>query len=141
MKTINILVIDAQGGGVGKAVVSAIKKKDPSLRITAVGSNSVATAAMLKAGANQGATGENAVRVCAGKADYIIGPIGIIIPDSMNGEISAEMALAVAQSRAKRVLIPFRNCDSIIAGMQKFTTAQLIQLAIDELEAMLGEEA
>ena len=75
-----------------------------------------ATAAMLKAGASSAATGENAVVVCGGKADIIVGPIGIVIADFMLGEITPKMALAVEQSGAKRVLIPFSHCDNIIAG-------------------------
>ena len=96
-----ILVIDAQGGGIGKQVVAAVKKQLPELTITAVGTNSIATAAMLKAGADHAATGENAVVVGCKKANVIIGPIGIVIADAMFGEVTPAMATAVGQSSAK----------------------------------------
>lgn len=95
-----ILVIDAQGGGIGKQVVAAVKKQLPELTITAVGTNSIATAAMLKAGADHAATGENAVVVGCKKANVIIGPIGIVIADAMFGEVTPAMATAVGQSSA-----------------------------------------
>ena len=98
-----ILVIDAQGGGIGKQVVAAVKKQLPELTITAVGTNSIATAAMLKAGADHAATGENAVVVGCKKANVIIGPIGIVIADAMFGEVTPAMATAVGQSSAKSV--------------------------------------
>ena len=90
----NILVIDAQGGGIGKQIVSALKKRYPEQYITAVGTNSLATSAMLKAGADVAATGENPVIVCSRKADVIVGPVGIVIADALLGEITAAMATA-----------------------------------------------
>ena len=102
----NILVIDAQGGGIGKQLVSAIKKNLPQVTVTAVGANTIATTAMMKAGADYAATGENAVVVNAGRADMIVGPIGIVIADSLLGEITAKMANAIAMSRAKRITMP-----------------------------------
>ena len=100
----NILVIDAQGGGIGKQIVSALKKRYPEQYITAVGTNSLATSSMLKAGADAAATGENPVIVCSRRADVIIGPVGIVIADALLGEITAAMAAAVGQSPAKRIL-------------------------------------
>ena len=94
-----VLVIDAQGGGIGKQVVAAIKHKQPHIEITAVGTNSTATTAMLKAGADHAATGENAVVVGCRTADVIIGPIGIVIADAMFGEVTPTIAVAVGQSR------------------------------------------
>ena len=91
----NILVIDAQGGGIGKQVVAAIKQNMPEMEITAVGTNSAATTAMLKAGADHAATGENAVIVGCRRADVIVGAVGIVIADSLYGEITPAMALAV----------------------------------------------
>ena len=109
-----ILVIDAQGGGIGKQIVAAIHKNIPNATVTAVGTNTAATTAMLKAGADHGATGENAVIVGARKADVIIGPIGIVIADSLFGEITPAMAIAVGKSDAKRILIPVNHCDNIV---------------------------
>ena len=95
----NVLIIDAQGGGIGRQLVAAMKKRFPKQMITAVGTNSAAASAMLKAGADQAATGENAVVVCSRNADLIIGPVGIVIADALLGEITPAMAVAVGQSR------------------------------------------
>lgn len=133
----NILVIDAQGGGFGKQLISQLRQELPELDITAVGTNASATAAMLKAGAHRGATGENPVIVGARNADIIAGPIGIVIADSLCGEISPAMALAVAQSRAKRVLIPSNHCDNIIAGISDLSVGRLISAAVNEIKALL----
>ena len=133
-----ILIIDAQGGGFGKQLVTAVKREFPELEIMAVGANSVATGAMLKAGADHGATGENAVVVGTRKADIIAGPIGIVIADSLYGEITPKMALAVAQSNAKRILIPFNHCDNIIAGVADLSVGKLIQSAVEEIRKILA---
>ena len=101
-----ILVIDGQGGGIGRQVVQAVKAAFPEADVTAVGTNSTAAAAMLKAGANRAATGENSVKVCCRSADVIIGPVAIVIADSLLGEITPAMAAAVGQSAAARILIP-----------------------------------
>lgn len=133
----HILVIDAQGGGFGKQMIAAIRRELDQVEITAVGTNSAATAAMLKAGADHGATGENPVIVGARKADVIVGPVGIVIADSMYGEITPAMALAVAQSNAKRILIPFNHCDNIIAGVADLSVSRLIQSALEEIKKVL----
>ncbi|MBR6075066.1 MAG: DUF3842 family protein [Victivallales bacterium] len=133
----NILVIDAQGGGLGKQVITALKKNFPDMDITAVGTNTMATGVMLKAGASHAATGENAVVVGCRKADIIIGPLAIVIADSMFGEITPAMALAVAQSNAKRILIPFNHCDNIVVGIGDYNMTALIQEAIDEVTKTL----
>lgn len=131
-----ILVIDAQGGGVGKQLVSAIKQTIPAAYVTAVGTNSASASAMLKAGADGVATGENAVVVGCRKADVIVGPVGIVIADSMLGEITPKMALAVAQSSAKRILIPFNYCDNVIVGISDFNIGRLVQNAISEIQKL-----
>lgn len=134
-----ILVIDAQGGGVGKQLVTAIKQNIPKACVTAVGTNSAATQAMIKAGADHAATGENAVVVGCRHADVIIGPIGILIADAMLGEVTLGMAVAVAQSRAKRILIPFNHCDTMIVGIPDLTVGKLIQSAVEELVRLAKE--
>lgn len=131
--SMNILIIDAQGGGIGRQLVMAVKENLPDAVITAVGTNAAATSAMLKAGALRAATGENAVIVNSRKADVIIGPIGIVIADSMLGEITPDMANAVAQSNAKRILIPVSHCDNIVAGVGNLNVGKLIQAAVCEL--------
>ena len=133
----NVLVIDAQGGGIGKQLVTEIKHKVPAAYITAVGTNSAATTAMLKAGADQAATGENAVIVACRKADIIVGPVGIVIADSLLGEVTPKMAVAVAQSSAKRILIPFNHCDNIIVGISDYSTGRLISGAVEEIKKLV----
>lgn len=130
----NVLVIDAHGGGVGKALVTEIKKVLPDVIVTAVGTNSVATTAMKKAGADFAATGENSVVVCTRNADIIVGPIGIVIADSLLGEITSRMAEAVGQASAKRILIPMKNCGNIVAGVGNFNMTHLISEAVKEIE-------
>lgn len=133
-----VLIIDAQGGGVGRYLVSMIKQRLPQIEITAVGTNSTATTAMLKAGADHAATGENAVVVCCRKADVIIGPVGIVIADSLYGEITPAMAKAVGQSLAKRILIPINHCDNMIVGVPDLNIGKLAQQAVAILEELDG---
>lgn len=130
----NILIIDAQGGGVGRQLVLAIRARFPGADVTAVGTNAAATSAMMKAGASRAATGENAVVVCSRRADVIVGAIGIVIADAMLGEITPRMAAAVAQSGAKRILLPVSHCDNIVAGVAGQTVARLVDAAVQELE-------
>ena len=132
-----ILVIDAQGGGIGKAVITALKKEIPQLEVIAVGTNTIATSAMLKAGADYAATGENSVVVCSKDADFIVGPIGIVIADSMYGEITARMAVAVGQSRAERFLIPIHHCKNNVAGINNYHIEDLINSVIDQIKEKL----
>ncbi|MBS7315643.1 MAG: DUF3842 family protein [Clostridiaceae bacterium] len=128
-----ILVIDAQGGGIGRQLITVLKQQMPQAEITAVGTNSAATTAMLKAGADHAATGENAVTVGCRKADVIMGPIGIVIADSLFGEITPAMAMAIGQSAAKRILIPMNHCDNIIVGVPDLNVGKLVQQAVELL--------
>ncbi|MCI9381093.1 MAG: DUF3842 family protein [Dorea sp.] len=129
----NILVIDAQGGGLGRQLVASIKKEFPQAEITAVGTNTLATSNMLKAGADHGATGENAVAVGCRRADVIIGPVGIVIADSMYGEITPAMAAAVGQSDVKKLLIPMNQCNNIIVGVKNTSMSVMIEAVIEQL--------
>ena len=133
-----ILVIDAQGGGLGKQLITGIRKELENVHILAVGTNSAATAAMLKAGADEAATGENSVAVASRRADVILGPLGIVIADAMLGEITPAMAKAVAQASACRILIPFSTCDNYIAGVSDFSTARLLQDALERTKKVLS---
>ena len=135
----NILVIDGQGGGLGKQLVSALRRLD-NIRITAVGTNSAATAAMRKAGADQTATGENSVLVTARDADVILGAVGLVMADSFLGEITPAMALAVGRSRAEKVLIPMNRCGIIIAGCTGKTIAQCIEEAVEQVKLLAGSQ-
>ena len=128
-----ILVIDGQGGNVGRQLVKGITERFSGITVTAVGTNSAATQNMLKAGASRGATGENAVKVCAREADVIVGPIGIAIPDSMLGEVTPAMAMAVGQANVKRILIPINNCNNYVVGVSDTTISKLINEALDLL--------
>ena len=134
----NILVIDAQGGGIGKQLVARIKKAYPAETVIAVGTNSIATAAMIKAGADQGATGENSVIVACRTADVIIGPVGIVITDAMLGEITDVIAQTIAKAKATRILIPFNMCDTMIAGVTDTSTGSLIDAAMETLGSYLN---
>lgn len=129
----NLLVIDSQGGGIGRQVVAALKERFPQVTVTAVGTNSAATAAMRKAGADRTATGENPVLVACRKADVIIGPIGIVIADAMMGEITPAMAQAVGQSEAIRLLIPVNHCENIVVGVPDLNLSRLIQATMEAL--------
>ena len=128
-----ILVIDGQGGGMGKQLVTRIKSGIPDAEITAVGTNSIAAQVMHRAGADHAATGENAVIVGCRTADVIAGPVGIVIADSLYGEISPAMALAVAQSSAKRILIPMNLCDNYIAGVNDTGISSLISDCVNKI--------
>ena len=128
-----VLIIDGQGGGLGRQLVAAVKERFPEIEVLAVGANSTATGAMLRAGADQAATGENAVLVAARRADVIMGPIGIVIADAMLGEITPAMAAAAGRSEAKRILLPVGQCDNIIAGVQDMPMAKMVQEAVELL--------
>lgn len=136
-----ILVIDGQGGRVGRQLIESIFARCPYADITAVGTNSTATACMQKGGARQIATGENAVIVGARKADIIIGPLGIVIADSLLGEITPKMAIAVGQSNATRILIPMNLCDNVIAGDRSLPLSALMQDAVDKVVELLNSPA
>ena len=119
-------MIDGQGGQLGSQLVKAILQQMKEAKVMAVGTNAIATAAMLKAGAHQASTGENPVVVACRKADVIIGPIGIVIADAMFGEVTPAMAVAVAQADAVRILLPVNKCDNLVAGVPDLSMSTLI---------------
>ncbi|MDO4953380.1 MAG: DUF3842 family protein [Synergistaceae bacterium] len=131
-----IVVVDAQGGGVGKQLVAGIKLALPSADITAVGTNSIAASAMLKAGADRAASGENPVIVACRTADVIVGPAAIVIADALLGEITPKMAQTIGQSKAKRILIPFNHCENVIVGISDKGLGRLIQEAVEEIKKL-----
>ena len=133
-----VAVVDGQGGGMGRGLVEAVKKKWPSLHVRALGTNSLATAAMLRAGADDGATGENAVVVNCRTADIIVGPIGIVIADALLGEITPAMAAAVCQSPARRVLVPINHCENIVVGVPDQPIGQLVAAAAQKVKELVA---
>ncbi|MGI6337189.1 MAG: DUF3842 family protein [Eubacteriales bacterium] len=135
----NILVIDGQGGKMGRLLIEEILARLPDVKVTAVGTNSVATAAMLKAGAVSGATGENPVSVMAARADVILGPVGIVIADALLGEVTPRIALAVGRSRARKILLPYNRCDVTVIGTQGMNPNEAVRQAVEQLAAMVSE--
>lgn len=131
-----ILVVDGQGGGLGRLLVRELKGAFPQAEIAAVGTNSTAANAMMKAGADFAATGENAVVVNCRHADIIVGAVGIVIADSMWGEITPRMAQAVGQSDARRVLIPINLCSNLVVGVSEMSVSKLVQAAVDTVRRL-----
>lgn len=131
-----ILVIDGQGGKMGAALTEQIKKSMPAAEITAVGTNSLATAAMLRAGADNAATGENPVLVNSRTADVIVGPIGIIVADALHGEITPKMAAAVSGCAARKLLIPVNRCAVTVVGVQDKTLSDYVREAVETLQTL-----
>lgn len=132
----NILIIDGQGGGVGKALVEKISMKCRSADLVVVGTNSMATVNMLKGSSIRGATGENAVIYNAGKADVIVGPVGIVMANAMLGEITPKMAEAVTSSDAYILLIPMNRCQTRIVGVQDKKLSDYIDEVIEEIVSL-----
>ena len=132
----NIVVIDGQGGRMGRQLIEAIRASGIACDITAIGTNVLATSAMLKAGADRGATGENPVIVAARSAQVIIGPLGILAADAMLGEIPPAKAVAVGQSSATKLLLPVNSCRNLVIGTQQMTLAQIIAQTVAQLAAM-----
>ena len=140
-KNMTVLIMDGQGGNIGRQLVKSVCERFSDLEVIAVGSNSIATANMLKGGSVSVATGENAACVAARRADVIIGPLGIVVADALLGEITPKMTAAVGQSGAVRILIPMNKCDSLVAGVQNLSTAALLEDAMQKLETVISARA
>ena len=132
-----IVVIDGQGGRIGKNVIEQVKANHKNLELYAIGTNTMATSAMLKAGADFGATGENAVLVNVADADIVVGPVGIVFANALLGEITPAIATAVGASRAFKILIPVNRCNHYIAGCAENSLGEYIRIAVEKLEGML----
>ena len=131
-----IVVIDGQGGRMGAQLIEGVRAAGIACDITAIGTNVLATSAMLKAGADRGATGENPVIVACRDAEVIVGPIGILAADSLLGEITPPMAVAVGQSRAIKLLLPVNQCRNVVVGTQQMTLSQLVSAAVGQLRQL-----
>lgn len=133
-----ITIIDGQGGRIGKSIIEQIKKKQNELELYAIGTNSIATSAMLKAGADYGATGDNAVIVNAADSDIIVGPIGIVFANALLGEITPAIATAIGASKAYKILIPVNRCNHFVAGCTEASMGEYIRIAVEKIESMLS---
>ena len=133
-----IVVIDGQGGGIGKALIQRLLEALPDQRIIALGANALATSAMLRAGAQAGATGASAVICQCRDADIILGPAGIILADAMLGEISPAIAVAVGRSPAVKILIPSDRCKLLIAGLPRLSTDEALKDAVSKVVALVN---
>jgi len=133
-----ITIIDGQGGRMGRAVIEQLKKAHPALELYAIGTNSTATAAMLKAGADYGATGENPCIVNAQDSDIIIGPVGIVFANALLGEITPSIAQAVGASKAYKILIPVNRCGHYIVGCREAGLGEYIRMVCEKVDSMLA---
>lgn len=133
-----ITVIDGQGGKMGKSVIEQLKKAHPDIELFAIGTNTIATSAMLKAGADYGATGENPCIVHARDSDIIIGPVGIVLADALLGEITPAIATAIGSSKAYKILIPANRCNHYIAGCVNASLGEYIRMVCEKVDAILS---
>ena len=133
-----IVVIDGQGGKMGAALTKQLIESFPDSDIISIGTNSMATEAMLKAGAKMAATGENPVVVCTADADFILGPMGILTANSLLGEITPKMAMAVSESPAKKVLIPVTKCSVSVVGVREMSLNDYIREALQIVKSING---
>ena len=133
-----VVVIDGRSGRTGQLFIERVKAAQLPCELTAIGTNAIATSAMLKAGADAGATGENPVVVACRKADVIVGPIGILAADSLMGEVTPAMAVAVGQSDATKLLLPVSHCKNVVVGTQTLSLSKLMDEAVELLRAQLA---
>ncbi|HWR40459.1 MAG TPA: DUF3842 family protein [Patescibacteria group bacterium] len=129
-----IAVIDGQGGGIGKIIIEKMRNEfRDSIEILALGTNSLATSSMLRAGANDGATGENSVICNVDEVDMVLGPLSIILPNSMRGELTAKMAKRVVNSKAKKILLPLHRNNLDIIGMKTEPLPHLVDALVQQV--------
>lgn len=132
-----IVIIDGQGGKMGKMLVEQLKQAIPEYELIAIGTNSIATTAMLRAGADFGATGENPVVFNCVDADIIIGPLGIVVANALLGEVTPAMAQAVGQSKGQKILIPLNKCNNTVVGVQELPYSEYINLAVEQVKKII----
>jgi len=135
-----IAIIDGLGGGIGCQLCTRIRQTfGQRVEILALGTNSTASEQMIKAGADRGASGENAIQVSIGLAQYILGPIGIVLPDSMMGEITPTMAQSIMRANGKKILLPVSQPHFVLAGVSPLPLSKLIDEAVSLLVAERDE--
>jgi len=132
-----IAVIDGQGGGIGKHIVEQLRKKIPELNILALGTNALATGAMLRAGATEGASGESAICYNVERVDLIIGSVAIMMVYGLLGEITAAMATAISASKAEKLLLPIQRGNIMLVGVQRIPLPHQIEALVMEVEERL----
>jgi hypothetical protein len=139
---LRIAVVDGQGGGIGKHIMERLRRELPpeELELLALGTNALATSVMLRAGANEGASGENAVVYNAGKVDLIVGPISILLPNAMLGELSPKMAEALASSKARKILLPLSRTEIEIVGLRAVPLPHLIEELVNKVKEILNSK-
>ena len=135
-----IVVVDGQGGRLGKLLVEGVKARLPRAQVYALGTNSIATSTMLKAGADFGATGENPVIRGVMDADAVLGPVGIVVAHAILGEVTPAMAEAVGGCRAKKFLVPMNSCGVVVAGVKEQPLTTYVAQAVEQMAEFLGEE-
>ena len=135
-----IVVVDGQGGRLGKLLVEGVKARLPRAQVYALGTNSIATSTMLKAGADFGATGENPVIRGVMDADAVLGPVGIVVAHAILGEVTPAMAEAVGGCRAKKFLVPMNSCGVVVAGVKEQPLPAYVAQAVEQTAEFLGEE-
>ena len=133
-----VVIMDGQGGRLGKLLVEEVRDKLPQAQIYALGTNSIATATMLKAGADFGATGENPVVRGVMDADAVLGPVGIVVAHAILGEVTPAMAEAVGGCRAKKFLVPMNSCGVLVAGVKEQSLPVYVAQAVEEMKKDLG---
>lgn len=133
-----IVILDGQGGRLGKLLVERVKSELPQAQVYALGTNSIATATMLKAGADFGATGENPVVRNVADADAVLGPVGIVVAHAILGEVTPKMAEAVGGCRARKFLVPMNSCGVVIAGVTEQTLSAYAFQAVEDMKLALG---
>lgn len=132
-----ITIIDGQGGKIGRTVIEQLKKMRPDLELYAIGTNGIATSAMMKAGADYGATGENPAIVNAQNSDIIVGPIGIVFANSLLGEITPAIATAIGASPAFKILIPVNRCNHYVVGCADIGLGEYIRMVCEKIDSMV----
>lgn len=137
---VKIVVIDGQGGRLGVLLVERVKARLPQAQVCALGTNTAATAAMLKAGADHGATGENPVVWNVADADGVLGPMGIVVANAILGEVTPAMAQAVGSCRAKKFLVPMNSCGVAVAGVEELPLPAYVARAVEGLARELEKK-